>query len=154
MNTLLVLKYVFAGALVAGVILLIMSLIWLIVKLARTLSSLRAFLRTASEALEGITPEVKLCLEGIRRVTDNMDVLTKDITVLSGAVRNVGENVQQVSGNVRRLRDFAQDIGNHASSAMSSLEAGFKTGFGVLLKNLFRGGARPNILPHFDKQRR
>jgi len=70
------------------------------------------------------------------------------------SVSDVGENVQQVRGNAGRLRDFVQDVGNHTTSAMSSLEACFKMGFGVLLKNLFRGGARLNILPHFDAQRR
>jgi hypothetical protein len=70
------------------------------------------------------------------------------------AVRNVGENMQRVSGNVGRLRDFVQDVGNHTTSAMGSLETGVKAGFRVLLKNLFRGGARPNILPYFDEQRR
>jgi phage-related protein len=69
------------------------------------------------------------------------------------AVRNVGENMQQVSGNVGRLRDSVRDVGNHTTSAMGSLEAGVKAGFGVL-KSLFQGGARPNTLPHFDGQRR
>jgi len=66
----------------------------------------------------------------------------------------VGENVQQVSGNAGRLRDFVQDVGNCTTLVMGSLEAGFKTGFGVLLKKLISGGARLNILPYFDEQRR
>jgi gas vesicle protein len=37
---------------------------------------------------------------------------------------------------------------------MSFREVGFKTGSRILLKNLSRGGAGPDILPHFDEQRR
>jgi len=50
--------------------------------------------------------------------------------------------------------DFVQDVCNHTTSVMSFREVGFKTGSRILLKNLSRGGAGPDIPPHFDERRR
>ena len=71
-------------------------------------------------------------------MANNTTVVSGDIKVLSGALRDVGENVKGVSGDIKHLMDFVDGITSSAVVEASGLKAGVKAGVRHFLKNFFK----------------
>jgi len=71
-------------------------------------------------------------------VANNTTVVSGDIKVLSGALRDVGENVKGVSGDIKHLMDFVEGMTPSAVVETSGLKEGVKAEVWYFLKNLFK----------------
>jgi len=73
-------------------------------------------------------------------VADNVTVLSEDMKILSGSLRDVGENVMRISRDVGHVVDFVDGITSSAATEASSLKAGIKAGLWHFAKNALRKG--------------
>jgi uncharacterized protein YoxC len=108
----------------------------LIIELKKTLRSLNGLLKTTEESLKPTLEELQQTLKSLKNISDNINDVTADMKTLSGSVRDVGLNIKRVSGIV-------EDITSSVAVKASGVKAGLKTGFLVLLNNLFlkKGGS-------------
>jgi uncharacterized protein YoxC len=112
-------------------------LIVLIMELRKTIRSLNEFLKTTGESLKSTLEELQQTLKSVRNVSNDLNEVTSDIKTLSCALRDVGMNIKHES-------DLVDGIISSTAIKTSGLKAGIKTGFMVLLNNLFlrKGGGK------------
>jgi len=132
---------VFFGLITAAIIALVIVLIRLCAKLGEAAQALKAFLETAQQSMQESLGEVNQNLRTLRTLTENINTAADNITSFTGSVREVGDGVKQIAGNIRNVGDAVQDLSEEALASIQGVRAGFRTGFEVLLKNLFRSGA-------------
>ncbi len=118
---------------------LVAVLIWFIVRLAKTLAKLEAFLGATQETLQTTMGEMNENLRSLRNVTDNITIVTEDVKALSGSVRDVGDSVRKIATNVSQIGELVQGLRAEASGTLTGLKAGIKSGFEFFLKSLFPG---------------
>ena len=145
---------IFFGFIAAAIVALVIALIWLSTRIADAIRAAKAFLSTAEHAMQESLGEVNLNLRSMRTITDNISAVTADVTAFSGSIRDVGEQVRQLTEDVgdgvrqltesvKQIGDVVNSLGNETTASWYGLRAGLRTGFEVLLKNLFQqGGAR------------
>jgi uncharacterized protein YoxC len=129
---------VFFGLIALSVIALVLFLIWLTIRIAETLKTTEKVLLTADQTLRDAMAEITQNLISLRVVTDNISTVTNDVASFSGSIKDIGEEIRQLSDSVRRIGNVVHDLGTETVASVSGLRAGFRTGFDVLLKNLFQ----------------
>jgi len=105
-------------------------IIWLIIELRKTVSSLNKLLKTTEESINPTLEELQQTLRSIRSVSNDLNDVTSDIKTLSGSVRDVGINIRHVS-------NLVESVTLSTAIRASGLKAGIKTGLEFLLGNLF-----------------
>ena len=124
---------IFFGLIVLAILALTGFIIYAVVALKRTLDSVKQFIESTESVLVPAVDEVRQTLQSLRKVTDDAGVVTEDIKVLSASVRDVGNSVKSVSTIVNTAL-------KGPTSQAAGLKAGFKAGFGYLIKNMLSKG--------------
>ncbi len=126
----------FMGLITLAIIVAVIILIWVMLELRKAIKALKELVNTTENSLKPTVAELQETLKSGRNVADNVTVVSGDMKVLSGALRDVGENVKRVSRDIKHMVDFVDGITSSAAVEASSLKAGAKAGFWFLLKNL------------------
>jgi uncharacterized protein YoxC len=132
---------VFFGLITAAIIALVIVLIWLCVRLGEAAQALKAFLGTTQESMRESLGEMNQDLRALRTLTENINTAADNITSFTGSIREIGDEVRQIAGNVKSVGDAVQDLSEETIASIRGVRAGFRTGFDVFLRSLFRPGA-------------
>ncbi len=128
----------FFGLIIFAIIIVVIIFIWVMLELRRAIRALKELVNTTENSLKPTVAELQETLKSFKNMADNVTVVSGDIKVLSGALRDVGENVKSVSGDIKHLTDFVDGITSSAVVEASGLKAGAKAGVWYFLKNLFK----------------
>jgi len=128
----------FLGLIIFAMIVAVIIFIWVMLELRKAIRALRELVNTTENSLKPTLAELQETLKSVRNVANNATVVSGDIKVLSGALRDVGENVKGVSGDIKHLMDFVDGITSSAVVETSGLKAGVKAGVWYFLKNLLK----------------
>lgn len=104
-------------------------IVFFILDARRSHMAFRAFIRNTEENLTPALIEMKLTLESLRAITD-------DIGSVTAEVRDLSDTLAHVSSSVRKASGIVDDIGIHFSATMAGLQAGIKEGVLTLFTNL------------------
>jgi len=119
---------------VVATIFFILVLIELRTAIRSLRKELKEFLDLTENSLKPTLEEFQSYLKVARRMTENADVITEDIRVFSGSVKEIGENVRSVSRTMRYISIVVEKQGALAAVKISGLQAGIKAASQVLLK--------------------
>jgi uncharacterized protein YoxC len=128
----------FLGLIIFAITIAVIIFIWVMLELRKAIRALKELVNTTENSLKPTVAELQETLKSIRNVADNVTVVSGDIKVLSGALRDIGENVKSVSGDIKHLMDFVHGITSSALVEVPGLKAGVKAGVWYFLKNLFK----------------
>ncbi len=113
--------------------------IGVLIELKRTLGEARNFLGTAGITIQTSSEELKRSLENMKEVLKDIDDMVEGISGISKSVQGIGENIKKISGDavdtVGRIKGFPLA----ASTEVSSLRAGVRTGLSFFFRNLIHG---------------
>jgi len=129
------------GLITAAVMAFVIFAIVLMVRLLDAVKAMKQFCDTAEQAVKEAAGQINQDLRSLRKITDDVGIVTDNIGTFSGSIRDVGEGIGQLAGNVREVGDLIQDLKIETAASMYGLRAGLKTGFEVFLKSLFRVGS-------------
>jgi uncharacterized protein YoxC len=128
----------FLGLVIFSIIVAVIIFIWVMLELRKAIGALKELVSTTENSLEPTVAELQETLKSVRNVADNATVVSGDIKVLSGVLRDIGENVKRVSGDVKHLVDFVDGMTSSAVVEASGLKAGVKAGVWYFIKNVFK----------------
>jgi archaellum component FlaC len=77
--------------------------------------------------------ELQMTLKSVRKITDDVGVVTEEVKGLSGSIREIRENVKCVS-------EAVSAITKNSVVQVSGVKAGVKAGFEYFIKNLLAKG--------------
>ena len=129
------------GLITAAVMAFVIFAIVLMVRLLDAVKAMKQFCDTAEQAVKEAAGQINQDLRSLRKITDDVGIVTDNIGTFSGSIRDVGEGIGQLARNVREVGDLIQDLKIETAASMYGLRAGLKTGFEVFLKSLFRVGS-------------
>ncbi len=93
---------------------------------------------TTENSLKPTVAELQETLKSVKSVADNATVMSEDIKVLSGALRDFGSNVKRTSEDVNRLANFVDGMTSSAVVETSCLKAAVKAGGWYFIRNLLK----------------
>jgi uncharacterized protein YoxC len=125
----------YAGLITLAVLVVAVFFILVMVELRHAIRALEAFLKTVELTLNPTLEELRKNLQSTRTMTDNMSILTEDIKVFSGSLREVGENANQISRTVRSIASLMDGQTFAATMKFSAFKAGVRAASEILLKN-------------------
>ncbi len=128
----------FLGLVIFSIIVAVIIFIWVMLELRKAIRALKELVSTTENSLKPTVAELQETLKSVRNVADNAIVVSGDMKVLSGALRDIGENVKRVSGDVKHLVDFVDGMTSSAVVEASGLKAGVKAGVWYFIKNVFK----------------
>jgi uncharacterized protein YoxC len=128
----------FLGLVIFSIIVAVIIFIWVMLELRKAIRALKELVSTTENSLKPTVAELQETLKSVRNVADNATVVSGDIKVLSGVLRDIGENVKRVSGDVKHLVDFVDGMTSSAVVEASGLKAGVKAGVWYFIKNVFK----------------
>jgi len=123
------------------VILAIVALIvfvWVMLDLRKAITALKDLVSTTENSLKPTVTELQETLKSVRSVADNATVMSEDIKILSGALRDFGANVKRTSEDVNHLANFVDGMTSSAVVETSCLKAAVKAGGSFFIRNLFK----------------
>ena len=132
------LSWIIGLAVIAGVVLFAIG----IIELRSAARTLKGFIETTERSLNPALGQMQETLSSMKKVADNMTIVTEDVKVLSGSAREIGQNMGRVSENVRSVASVAEYITSLATTEVSGLRAGFRVAFQVFLKSLLSDKGR------------
>jgi uncharacterized protein YoxC len=128
----------FLGLITFAIMVAVIIFIWVMLELRKAIRALKELVNTTENSLKPTVAELQETLKSVRNVADNATVVSGDIKVLSGVLRDIGENVKRVSGDVKHLVDFVDGMTSSAVVEASGLKAGVKAGVWYFIKNVFK----------------
>ena len=123
----------FLGIIAAGFIILLVFLIPLILHAKKTLMSLGNFINTTQESLSPLLSELKISVERLNRITEDIEDSTKNVQHLAKTIGETGELVEE-------LNNFIKKTGLSFSIKTASLGIGIKTALATLAKGIIKKG--------------
>ena len=123
----------FLGVIAAGFIILLVFLIPLILHAKKTLISLGNFINTTQESLSPLLSELKISVERLNRITEDIEDSTKNVQHLAKTIGETGELVDE-------LNNFIKKTGLSFSIKTASLAIGIKTALATLAKGIIKKG--------------
>ena len=123
----------FLGVIAAGFIILLVFLIPLILHAKKTLMSLGNFINTTQESLSPLLSELKISVERLNRITEDIEDSTKNVQHLAKTIGETGELVEE-------LNNFIKKTGLSFSIKTASLGMGIKTALATLAKGIIKKG--------------
>ena len=123
----------FLGIIAAGFIILLVFLIPLILHAKKTLISLGNFINTTQESLSPLLSELKISVERLNRITEDIEDSTKNVQHLAKTIGETGELVDE-------LNNFIKKTGLSFSIKTASLAIGIKTALATLAKGIIKKG--------------
>jgi hypothetical protein len=104
--------------------------IFYIIDLRRTSVAARELIKNTGENLNPALVELRGTLENIRKMTDEIGILTRD-------VRLVADSAASLEKGLRKFWEYYKDdIGPAVGANIAGLKAGVKTGVVTLVRNL------------------
>lgn len=92
---------------VAGFLVAMGFLVYASIELRKAAISLKAFLKVAEEKIPPLIAETEQTLKSLRRVSDDVAIVTENVGNVSTALREITENVRVASLIVTDLREGA-----------------------------------------------
>lgn len=123
----------FLGIIAAGFVILLVFLIPLILHAKKTLMSLGNFINTTQESLSPLLLELKISVERLNRITEDIEDSTKNVQHLAKTIGETGELVDE-------LNNFIKKTGLSFSIKTASLGIGIKTALATLAKGIIKKG--------------
>ena len=123
----------FLGLITLAVLVLTGFIVYIILELKKTISSLRITLESIQKTLIPTVEELQMTLKSIRKITDDVGAVSEEVKGLSGSVREMSENVKYASEAVSRIT-------TNSAAQISGVRAGIKAGFGYFISNLLTKG--------------
>lgn len=107
----------------------VIILIYVILEVRTAMRRLEQYVTTFESSLKPTLDELPETITSIRRIAENIAMVTDDVKTLSRSVREVGENIRLTSG-------YIEEIASSSSVQASGLRAGVKAGLYTLVNNL------------------
>ena len=123
----------FLGIIAAGFVMLLVFLIPLILHAKKTLMSLGNFINTTQESLSPLLSELKISVERLNRITEDIEDSTKNVQHFAKTIGETGELVEE-------LNNFIKKTGLSFSIKTASLGIGIKTALTTLAKGIIKKG--------------
>lgn len=123
----------FLGIIAAGFVILLVFLIPLILHAKKTLMSLGNFINTTQESLSPLLSELKISVERLNRITEDIEDSAKNVQHLARTIGETGELVEE-------LNNFIKKTGLSFSIKTASLGIGIKTALTTLAKGIIKKG--------------
>ncbi|OGW70744.1 MAG: hypothetical protein A3J72_00320 [Nitrospirae bacterium RIFCSPHIGHO2_02_FULL_40_19] len=123
----------FLGVIAAGFVILLVFLIPLILHAKKTLMSLGNFINTTQESLSPLLSELKISVERLNRITEDIEDSTKNVQHFAKTIGETGELVEE-------LNNFIKKTGLSFSIKTASLGMGIKTALATLAKGIIKKG--------------
>jgi uncharacterized protein YoxC len=124
---------VFLGLITLAVLVLTGFIVYIILELKKTISSLRVTVESLGKTIIPTVEELQMTLKSVRKITDNAGVVSEEVKGLSGSVREMSENVKYATEAVSRIT-------TNSVVQISALKAGIKAGLGYLISSLLTKG--------------
>ncbi len=112
--------------------------VWVMLELRKAIMALRDLVSTTENSLKPTIAELQETLKSVRNVADNATVMSNDIKVLSGALRDFGANAKRASEEVHHLLSFMDGMTSSAAAETSCLKAAVKAGGWYFIRNLLK----------------
>jgi len=119
----------FFGLITLAVLVLTGFIVYLILELKKTISSLRITLESLEKKIVPTVEEVQITLKSVRKITDDVGVVSEEVKGISGSVREMSENVKYASEVISRIT-------TNSVAQISGVRAGIKAGIGYFISNL------------------
>ncbi len=119
----------FLGLIALAVLVLAGFIIYLIIDLKKTLSSLNRFMAKTEDTLQPMADELQMTLKSIRKITDDVGTVTEDVRRISGSLKDIGDDVQGISKVVR-------EVATESVAGATALKAGLRAGFEYFMRNV------------------
>jgi len=123
----------FIGLITLAVLVLTGFIIYLILELKKTINSVKLSMESIERVIIPTVEELQMTLKSVRKITDDVGVVTEEVKGLSGSIREIRENVQYVS-------EAVSAITKNSVVQVSGVKAGVKAAFEYFIKNLFAKG--------------
>lgn len=123
----------FLGVIAVGFVILLVFLLPLILHAKKTLMSLGNFINTTQESLSPLLSELKISVERLNRITEDIEDSTKNVQHLAKTIGETGELVEE-------LNNFIKKTGLSFSIKTASLGIGIKTALATLAKGIIKKG--------------
>ncbi len=120
---------VFLGLITLAVLVLTGSIIYIILELRKTISSLGVTVESFEKTAIPTVEQLQVTFKSVRKISDDVGVVSEEAKGLSGSVREMGKNVKYASEEVSRIT--ADSL-----AQISDVRAGIKAGLGYLISNL------------------
>jgi uncharacterized protein YoxC len=115
------------GLITAAVMAFVIFAIVLMVRLLDAIKAMKQFCDTAEQAVKEAAGQINQDLRSLRKITDDVGIVTDNIGTFSGSIRDVGEGIGQLARNVREVGDLIQDLKIETAASMYGLRAGLST---------------------------
>ena len=119
----------FFGLITLAVLVLTGFIVYIILELKKTIDSVKLSVESIEKVLIPTVEELQVTLKSVRKITDDVGVVTEGVKGLSGSIREMSENVKYVS-------DAVSTITKNSVVQVSGVRAGIKAGFEYFIKNL------------------
>lgn len=123
----------FFGLITLAVLVLTGFIIYIILELKKTIDLVKVSMESVEKTLIPTVEELHLTFKSVRKITDDVGIVTENVKGLSGSIREISENVKQVS-------EAVGTITKSSVVQVSGVKAGIRAGFGYFIKNLFTKG--------------
>ena len=123
----------FIGLITLAVLVLTGFVIYLILELKKTINSVKLSMESIEKVIIPTVEELQMTLKSVRKITDDVGVVSEEVKGLSGSIREIRENVTYVS-------EAVSTIAKNSVVQVSGVKAGVKAGFEYFIKNLFAKG--------------
>jgi uncharacterized protein YoxC len=123
----------FIGLITLAVFVLTGFIIYLILELRKTINSVKLSMESIEKVIIPTVEELQMTLKSVRKITDDVGVVTEEVKGLSGSIREIRENVKCVS-------EAVSAITKNSVVQVSGVKAGVKAGFEYFIKNLLAKG--------------
>jgi uncharacterized protein YoxC len=125
----------YAGLITLAVLVVAVFFILVMVELRHAIRALEAFLKTVELTVNPTLEELRKNLQSTRTMTENISILTEDVKVFSGSLREMGENANRVSRTVRSIASLMDEQTFAATMKVSAVKAGVRAASEILLTN-------------------
>ncbi|MBZ0156444.1 MAG: DUF948 domain-containing protein [Alphaproteobacteria bacterium] len=115
--------------LVLGILVAVGFLVYALLEMRRVAAALEEFIKRTESSLIPVLLETEQTLRSMRKVSDDVGIVTENVRDISGAAQDIVVNLRMLSG----LLNAAEEGVN---SRVSGMKAGLRTAFGVLLQQI------------------
>jgi uncharacterized protein YoxC len=119
----------FFGLITLAILVLTGFIVYIILELKKTIVSVKLSMESIEKVLIPTVEELQVTLKSVRKITDDVGVVTEGVKGLSGSIREMSENVKYVS-------EAVSTITKNSVVEVSGVKAGVKAGFEYFIKNL------------------
>jgi uncharacterized protein YoxC len=119
----------FFGLITLAILVLTGFIVYIILELKKTIASVKLSMESIEKVLIPTVEELQVTLKSVRKITDDVGVVTEGVKGLSGSIREMSENVKYVS-------EAVSTITKNSVVEVSGVKAGVKAGFEYFIKNL------------------